>query len=208
MFIIAYVACVLAYIVYTSAPRFFSKGKPHIDWRDRYAVGQAPAWAVSTAVVHAPFVGWHDLDDDVYDADVANNVGLVRLALNNAAALDLAVPTLEAQIHDESPVVTAAAYVYHLHRLVAAPIEVGTAVEMALMVYYDADYVADPVATIARISLAPALAAPQAGIPVWKAPLLHALKGQLARPLAAPPTLCRRRPRRSSTRPEGAHKME
>ena len=135
MFIVAYVLCVFAYILYTSIPRLFSNGpfKPRVDWRDHYAVGPAPAWAVG----NGPFVAWHDLGDDVYDADVANDVGLVRLALNNAAAIDLAVPTLEAQIHDESSIVTAAAYVYHLHRLVAAPIEVGEAVEMALMVYYD-----------------------------------------------------------------------
>ena len=100
-----------------------------------------------------------------------------------------------------------ATLVYHLHRCVAAPVTPTEAAEMALMVYYDAVYVTDPVGTLARVTAALPLAQPCAQTS-WQAPHLIALGTQLARPLVAPPALCRRHQETRSTDPVDARKTE
>lgn len=180
-----------------------SNTTPKWSWRDYYNPGPGPAWATG----RGPFVSWANIDTATWDADVANNVGLVRLALNLEAAMTLALPDLSDQIKDASPVVVAAALVFHLHRLVGAPLTPTEAAEMALMVYHDADYVTDPVAATGRVAAAPALMQP-CSPPAWKAPLLLALGTQLARPLVAPPALRRLHQATPSTAPVDARKIE
>lgn len=176
---------------------------PARTWRDCYRAGPAPPWAVGAG----PFVSWADLDTPAWTRDVANNVGLVRLALNSKAALELLLPKLPGQLKNVPPVVVAATLVYHLHRCVAAPVTPTEAAEMALMVYYDAVYVTDPVGTLARVTAALPLAQPCAQTS-WQAPHLLALGTQLARPLVAPPALCRRHQETRSTDPVDARKTE
>ena len=180
-----------------------SNATPKRSWRDYYNPGPAPAWATGKG----PFVSWANIDPTTWKADVANNVGLVRLALKLEAALTLALPELSEQMTDEPPLVVAAALVFHLHHCVGVPVTPTEAAEMALMVYYDADYVADPVGTTNRVTMAPALARP-CSPPSWKAPLLLALGTQLARPLVAPPMLRQQHQATPPTDLADAHKNE
>jgi hypothetical protein len=183
--------------------RACSNATPKWSWRDHYSPGPAPAWATGNGT----FVSWANIDLATWDADVANNVGLVRLALKLEAALTLALPELSDQIKDEPPLVVAAALVFHLHHCVGTGITPTEATEMALMVYYDADYATDPVGTTNRVTMAPALARP-CSPPSWKAPLLLALGTQLARPLVAPPALRRQHQATPSTDLADARKTE
>lgn len=176
---------------------------PARTWRDCYGPGPAPPWAVGAG----PFVSWADLDTPAWTRDVANNVGLVRLALNTRAALELTLPELSDQLKGEPPVVVAATLVFHLHRCVAAPVTSTEAAEMALMVYYDAVYATDPVGALKGVTAALPLAQPCAQS-TWQAPLLLALGSDLARPLVAPPALCRRHQEMRSTDPVDVRKTE
>ena len=198
MFEIVVVGLVLAVVAIIQ--RGEARGR---NWRDYYSAGPAPAWAIGSG----PYVSWAGVDGIIWGVDVANDVGLVRLALKLEPALTLALPELSDQLRDEAPLVAAAALVYHLHCCLGAPITTTRAAEMALMVYYDVEYITDPVGTTERVTSRPVLACPCAP-PSWKAPLLLALGTQLARPLVAPRALRQQHQATLPTDPVGARKTE
>ena len=154
------------------------------DWHDYYdAHGHAASWAIGPG----PYVCFDRMPDWMWDRDVSASVGLVRLALSLKAAIELAVPNLESELYDEGPIVCAASLLFHLHRLVGAPIAMTACVRMALMVYHDEDYMKDPV-TVVQV-----LARRVEWNRTKPTPLLDALGTQLARPLVAPLALRQRR---------------
>jgi hypothetical protein len=173
------------------------------NWRDYYSAGKPPAWATGSG----PYVSWAGVNGTIWCTDVANDVGLVRLALSLEPALTLALPELSEQLQNETPLVAAAGLVYHLHCCLGAPITTTRAAEMALMVYYDVEYLTDPVGTTSRVVSQPVLSTPCAP-PAWKTPLLLALGTQLARPLVAPQALRQQPQATQSTGPVDARKTE
>lgn len=147
------------------------------DWRSCYKAGPAPPWSNATS----QHVCWQGIDDHAWK-EVAPSVGIVRLAQNVGAAINLELPDVAEALREKPDVAVAATRVFHLHRMLAAPITPDEAARAALMVFYDADFVTDPERATARVVAAMETTA-------RNSPLLQALDTQLARPLEAPAAL-------------------
>lgn len=115
------------------------------SWHHFYAAtGIRPSWAIGKG----PYVCFNSMPDWMWYRDISHKVGVVRLAINMKAAIELSVPQLASELHDKGPIVQTATLIYHLHRLVGNPITRSACVRMALLVYHCEEFVTDPVGLV------------------------------------------------------------